>query len=53
MSIAGGCNLNLIPLQHVVKLGIESRNYRTNAYDDEADGTGFGEGLISFVVIRL
>lgn len=53
MAIAGGCNLNLIPLQHDVKLGIESKNYRTKAYDDESDGTGFGEGIISFVLKPL
>ncbi|QOQ54188.1 beta-ketoacyl synthase N-terminal-like domain-containing protein [Bacillus amyloliquefaciens] len=53
MAIAGGCNLNLIPLQHEVKLGIESSTFRTRAYDNDSDGTGFGEGIISFILKPL
>ncbi|OCB93348.1 Mycosubtilin synthase subunit [Bacillus amyloliquefaciens] len=53
MAIAGGCNLNLIPLQHEVRLGIESSTFRTRAYDNDSDGTGFGEGIISFILKPL
>ncbi|NUI23321.1 beta-ketoacyl synthase N-terminal-like domain-containing protein [Bacillus amyloliquefaciens] len=53
MAIAGGCNLNLIPLQHEVRLGIESSTFRTRAYDNDSDGTGFGEGIITFILKPL
>ena len=43
-AIAGGVKLHLIPIENKVKLGIESPNYRTRAFDDSADGIGYGEG---------
>lgn len=46
MAIAGGVKLILIPIDDPEeKLGIESSDSRTKAFDDHSDGTGLGEGL--------
>jgi acyl transferase domain-containing protein/acyl carrier protein len=46
MAIAGGVKLILTPVEDPEeKLGIESADFRTKAFDDRSDGTGLGEGL--------
>lgn len=43
MAIVGGIQLHIIP-KRKVKVGVESMDGRTRAFDDSADGTGCGEG---------
>nr|WP_269846598.1 SDR family NAD(P)-dependent oxidoreductase [Paenibacillus roseus] len=44
-AIAGGIKLNIIPLDDKnIRIGIESTDWRTRAFDDTADGSGVGEG---------
>ncbi|ANY69434.1 hypothetical protein BBD42_25325 [Paenibacillus sp. BIHB 4019] len=45
MAIAGAVRINLLPQnKNHAKLGIESTDDETRAFDDEADGSGMGEG---------
>ncbi len=45
MAIAGGVKLNIVPLDDAnIRIGIESTDWRTRAFDDTADGSGVGEG---------
>ncbi|MEK5392673.1 beta-ketoacyl synthase N-terminal-like domain-containing protein [Margalitia sp. FSL K6-0131] len=53
MAIAGGCNITNIPMKYDVQLGIESSTYRTRAFDNDSDGTGFGEGVVALVLKPL
>ncbi|WP_256756847.1 non-ribosomal peptide synthetase [Cohnella sp. WQ 127256] len=53
MAIAGSVKINLLPLANEVKIGIESSNGRARTFDDSADGTGAGEGVIAFVLKPL
>lgn len=43
MAIAGGIQLHIVP-KRKVKVGVESKDGRTRAFDDSSDGTGCGEG---------
>jgi malonyl CoA-acyl carrier protein transacylase len=45
-AIAGGVRVNLMPIAHTqsTKVGIESADGKTRAFDDDSDGTGVGEG---------
>nr|WP_285891135.1 SDR family NAD(P)-dependent oxidoreductase [Paenibacillus pasadenensis] len=44
-AIAGGIKLNIIPIDDKnIRIGIESTDWRTRAFDDAADGSGVGEG---------
>ncbi|WP_341282701.1 SDR family NAD(P)-dependent oxidoreductase [Paenibacillus sp. FSL H8-0537] len=44
-AIAGGIKLNIIPVDDEnIRIGIESGDWRTRAFDDTADGSGVGEG---------
>jgi acyl transferase domain-containing protein/acyl carrier protein len=43
-AIAGGVRLNLFPIAHTAKIGIESSDGRTRTFDDASDGAGTGEG---------
>ncbi len=46
LAIAGGVKINLMPFdKNDEKIGIESSNYRTRAFDNSSDGTGVGEGV--------
>ncbi|MFF2175853.1 SDR family NAD(P)-dependent oxidoreductase [Lysinibacillus sp. NPDC058147] len=46
MALAGGLKLNIIPLdKENEKIGLESSDSRTRAFDDLSDGTGIGEGV--------
>ncbi|WP_438431721.1 SDR family NAD(P)-dependent oxidoreductase [Gorillibacterium sp. sgz500922] len=45
-AIAGGININTIPLdKEFLRIGIESSDGRTRAFDDASDGSGIGEGV--------
>jgi acyl transferase domain-containing protein/acyl carrier protein len=45
LAIAGGIKLNIIPIDDKnIRIGIESTDWRTRAFDDTADGSGVGEG---------
>nr|WP_279289745.1 SDR family NAD(P)-dependent oxidoreductase [Anaerocolumna cellulosilytica] len=47
MAVAGGVNINLLPLKtnSSQRIGIESSTSRARTFDDSSDGTGFGEGV--------
>ncbi|PKM50197.1 MAG: hypothetical protein CVV02_12585 [Firmicutes bacterium HGW-Firmicutes-7] len=53
LAIAGGVKLNLLPIDNQIKLGIESSNYKTNAFDNSSDGTGIGEGVVAVLLKPL
>lgn len=47
-AIAGGAKIHLAPLDaDNYKIGIESSDYLTRTFDEQADGSGIGEGIIS------
>ena len=51
-AIAGGVTINLLPrLREGV--GIDSKDYRTRSFDDNSDGTGWGEGVASIFLKPL
>ncbi|PQP85018.1 hypothetical protein C0Q44_11125 [Paenibacillus sp. PCH8] len=51
MAIAGGIKLNMIPLdKEYYKIGIESSDGITRAFDEDADGSGLGEGVVTVVL---
>ncbi|MGL4797769.1 MAG: amino acid adenylation domain-containing protein, partial [Cellulosilyticaceae bacterium] len=45
MALAGSVRLNLLPVKHDQKLGIESSDGITRTFDESSDGTGNGEGV--------
>lgn len=51
MVIAGGVRLDLFPLK--TNLGIESSTREAKVFDDEADGTSFGEGVGAVILKPL
>lgn len=53
MAIAGSVKINLLPIKSRFKLGIESTDGRTKAFDDYSDGTGSGEGAAAIVLKPL
>ncbi|MBW4082734.1 condensation domain-containing protein [Paenibacillus sp. S150] len=53
MALAGGVRTTLLPLDHQEKIGIESSDGRTRAFDDSADGTGIGEGAAAILLKPL
>lgn len=54
MAVVGSVSLTLVPRQtDGEKMGIESSSERTKTFDDTADGTGGGEGVISIVIKSL
>lgn len=53
MAIAGSVKLSLLPLKTDEKLGIESEDGRTRAFDDSSDGTGMGEGVAAVLLKPL
>lgn len=44
-AIVGGVRVNLLPIAHTAKVGIESSDGKTKTFDDRSDGTGVGEGV--------
>lgn len=54
MAIVGGITVTLIPAEKQREhIGIESSSERTKTFDNSADGTGGGEGVISVVLKPL
>jgi acyl transferase domain-containing protein/acyl carrier protein len=52
MAIAGGARLSLLPIdQENQKIGIESHDNATRTFDEQASGSGLGEG-IGMVVLK-
>ncbi|MGB7605432.1 MAG: amino acid adenylation domain-containing protein [Lutisporaceae bacterium] len=45
MAIAGSVKTNILPLERKQKLGVESWDSRTKAFDDDSEGTGMGEAV--------
>ena len=50
MALVGTCKLHLLPVRSDGRLGIESEDRRTKAFDDSSDGTGGGEGVIAVLL---
>lgn len=50
MAIAGSVKLSLLPLQTAERFGIESKDGKTRAFDDNSDGTGMGEGVVTVLL---
>lgn len=55
MAIAGGVKINLLPLQKKGQggIGIESTDCRARPFDDNSDGTGWGEGVAAVILKPL
>lgn len=52
-AIAGGVKICLMPVEGVFEMGIESSDRTTRAFDDEADGTVWGEGAVALLLKPL
>lgn len=52
-AIVGSVRLHLFPLQQKYRIGFESEDGRTRAFDDYAAGTGVGEGAITIMLKPL
>lgn len=47
LAIAGGIKINILPVfTPDERLGIESSDWQTRTFDDHADGSGIGEGVV-------
>lgn len=53
MAIAGGVKVCLLPVEGLYEIGIESSARRTSAFDDDSDGTVWGEGTAAFLLKPL
>lgn len=54
MALVGGIRLIIAPLQDTSKtIGIESSSRRTKTFDESADGTGGGEGVVCIMLKML
>ncbi|TYP74029.1 non-ribosomal peptide synthetase [Paenibacillus methanolicus] len=53
MAIAGSVKIALLPFAHEVKIGIEASDWRARTFDDRADGTGAGEGVVAMMLKPL
>ncbi|MGC5775197.1 SDR family oxidoreductase [Paenibacillus pabuli] len=55
MALVGGIKLNLLPVkvEHDSEIGIGSSDQITKTFENSADGTGFGEGVISMMLKPL
>ncbi|SMF85062.1 Phosphopantetheine attachment site [Paenibacillus uliginis N3/975] len=51
-AIVGGTQLHLIPIREY-EVGIESSTSRARTFDDRADGTGTGEGVVAMMLKPL
>lgn len=46
-AIVGSARLNIIPINDGIHIGMESKSGFVKAFDDDADGTATGEGIMS------
>lgn len=54
IAIAGGVRLHLLPVDDVnYRMGIESKDGHTRAFDGKTTGSGVGEGSVAIVLKRL
>ncbi|URZ01263.1 non-ribosomal peptide synthetase [Clostridium felsineum] len=54
MALAGGIKLHLLPVDDLdYRMGIESEDSHTRAFDGESTGAGFGEGAAALVLKKL
>lgn len=54
MAITGGARINLMPVSNKNRnIGIESPDFSLYAFDENANGTVWGEGVVIFVLRRL
>ncbi|QJC51349.1 amino acid adenylation domain-containing protein [Paenibacillus albicereus] len=52
-AVAGSVKINLLPLDHGVRLGMEAGDGRAKPFDDAADGTGMGDGAVALLLKPL
>lgn len=52
-AIAGGVKVCLMPVEGVFEMGIESSRRQTRAFDDDSDGTVWGEGTVALLLKPL
>ncbi|MCX6149601.1 MAG: amino acid adenylation domain-containing protein [Ignavibacteriales bacterium] len=52
-AIVGGVKLHLLPLDSNSRLEIDSSDSRTHSFDESANGTGAGEGVIAIFIKPL
>jgi len=52
-AIAGSVKINVLPMDTGIRLGIESSDNRARTFDDSADGTGIGDGVIALLLKPL
>lgn len=52
-AIAGSVKINVLPLDIGIRLGIESSDNRARTFDDSADGTGIGDGVVALLLKPL
>ncbi len=51
MAVAGGININTVPFDNKdLRMGIESSDSRSRAFDDNSDGSGIGEGVAAILL---
>ncbi len=53
MALVGGVRLNILPVDDGFKTGIESPDGVTKAFDEAANGTAIGEGVVAIMVKPL
>lgn len=53
MAIAGGVNFRMFPLVGEGDLGTDSYDYKTKTFDENSDGTVWGEGVAAILVKPL
>lgn len=53
MAIAGGIRISFSPVVTDQKLGIESAGGKVCSFDDDSDGTVFGEGSVAVILKQL
>lgn len=54
MALVTSVRINLVPIDDVRhKIGIESADYMTRAFDDNSEGSGMGEGVAAIVLKPL
>ena len=53
MAVIGGIKINLLPVEGMPKLGMESSDGYTRTFSNDSDGTGTGEGAGAIVIKSL
>ncbi|WP_176560100.1 non-ribosomal peptide synthetase [Brevibacillus dissolubilis] len=53
MMLVGSVKINLLPADQGIRIGIESSDCRAKTFDDAADGTGIGDGVVALLLKPL